>query len=358
MLIFRYLAKEVFVTLVSLTTILILIFMSNQFVHYLNRAVSGQIPGMLVMKLMMLELPTLMGLIVPLGFYVALMVAYGRMYADSEMIILEASGYGPRQLLGHSMLMALVVAGLVWVIMVWASPFVAIERAKLLRTTGIQTLIQTLVPGRFQAISGGREVFYVSAMNREHTKAEDVFLSRLVTKEGHEQWEVLWAKEAYVETEPKSHEDYVILKEGKEYQGQPGRADYRVAEFEKYKARLPHPTLEIKGDIRTFSTKSLWPLNNPDLSKAAELQWRFSVPMMVLTLTLIGVPLSRVNPRSGKYAKLLPAIVVYIFYANLMFIARDWLISGKIPVWLGMWWLHLAVALLGLFFLWRQGLFK
>lgn len=354
MLIFRYLAKEVFITLVSLTTILLLIFMSNQFVHYLNRAASGQIPGMLVMKLMMLELPTLIGLLLPLGFYVALLVAYGRLYAESEMTVLQACGYGPKQLLKHSFIMAMMVAFLVTFIMLWASPYIAAERAKLLRTSGIQTLIKTIVPGRFQAVSGGRDVFYVAAMNRDHTKAKDVFLARLGQKDGQQQWDILWADEAYAEVDPDTYEDYVILQNGKAYQGLPGQADYQVAEFERYKARLPHPKLEIKGDIRTYTTKSLWPLNNPNLTKAAELQWRFSVPLMVLTLTLVGVPLSKVNPRSGKYAKLLPAIVLYIVYANFMFVARDWFIAGKTPVWLGLWWIHFPVALLGLLLIYRN----
>lgn len=354
MLIFRYLAKEVFITLAALTAILLLIFMSNQFVTYLNRAASGQIPAMLVMKLMMLELPLLLGLLLPLGFYVALLVAYGRLYAESEMIVLQACGYGPKQLLQHSFVMAIVVTIAVTIIMMWASPFVAIERATLLRTTGIQTLIQTLVPGRFRAVSSGQQVFYVGSMSRDHTKAQHIFLARLVNKEGPLRWDVLSAEAAFAETEPETFEDYIILQHGKSYQGVPGHADYQVAEFERYKARLPHPSLEIKGDIRTFSTKSLWPLNNPDLMKAAELQWRFSVPLMVLALTLVGVPLSRVNPRAGKYAKLLPAIVIYIIYANFMFIARGWLAVGKTPLWLGMWWVHIPVVLLGLFLIWRN----
>ena len=75
---------------------------------------------------------------------------------------------------------------------------------------------------------------------------------------------------------------------------------------------------------------------------------------MVLTLTLVGVPLSRVNSRSGKYAKLLPAIVLYIIYANLMFVARNWLAVGKTPLWLGMWWIHVLFLLVGLLLLWRN----
>ncbi len=355
MLIFRYLAKEVFITLIALTAILLLIFMSNQFVQYLNRAASGKIPAMLVMKLMMLEMPNLIGFLLPLGFYVALLLAYGRLYAESEMTVLQACGYGPRQLLQHSFIMASIVTVVVSVLMLWASPIISIERSKLLRATGVQTLIQTIMPGRFRAISGGKQVFYVASMNREHTKASHIFLARLVEKNGQDpQWDVLWAKSAFAETEPGSYEDYVILQDGKEYQGKPGHADYQIAEFERYKARLPHPTVEIKGDLHTFSTASLWPPNNPDLPKAVELQWRLSVPLMVLTLTLMGVPLSRVNPRAGKFAKLLPAIVLYIIYANFMFVARDWMLNGKTPVWLGLWWLHIVALVVGLILIYRN----
>jgi lipopolysaccharide export system permease protein len=68
----------------------------------------------------------------------------------------------------------------------------------------------------------------------------------------------------------------------------------------------------------------------------------------------VAVPLSRVNSRAGKFAKLLPAVIIYILYANFMFLARDAMVSGKIPIWIGMWWIHALVLLLGLFLLWRS----
>ena len=354
MLIFRYLCKEVFVTLVSLTAILLLIFMSNQLVLYLNRAASGQIPGLFIMKLMMLELPNLLSLLLPLGFYVALLVAYGRLYAENEMTVLQACGYSPRTLLKHSFIMALVIFLLVLLIMLWGSPLIYKQRALLLRTTGVQTLIQVIAPGRFNEISGGRQIFYVESMNRSHTVAKNVFFAQNAQKNGDEQWELLWADNASTETDPKTFEDYVVLKNGKKYQGVPGHADYQVASFTQYKARLPHPQVSIKEDLRTLKTSKLWPSNNSDRLKAAELQWRFSVPLMVLTLTLVAVPLSRSNSRAGKYANLLPAILIYIIYANFMFVARDWFASGKTPSWLGMWWIHLLVVVLGLLLIWRN----
>ncbi|MFA5960651.1 MAG: LPS export ABC transporter permease LptF [Tatlockia sp.] len=355
MLIFRYLAKEVFITLASLTTILMLIFMSNQFVRYLNRAASGQIPGMIIMKLMMLELPNLMGLLLPLGFYVALLIAYGRLYAESEMTVLQACGYGPSQLLKHSFVMASVVGLFVTLIMVWVSPVINTERTKLIRTSGIQTLIQLIVPGRFQAESKGGYVFYVESMNRSHNEAQNVFLAHYVVRKEMPRWDVLWAKRAFAETDSKTREDFIVLQNGHEYEGLPGQLNYRVAEFDQYKARLPHPKVNgLKKDLRTASFKSLLPLDNEDKTKAAELQWRLAVPIMVFVLTLVAVPLSRVNPRAGKYAKLLPAIVLYIVYANFIFVSRDWITSGKIPWWIGIWWLHLSMALIGIALLWRN----
>lgn len=355
MIIFRYLAKEVFLTLISLTAVLMLIFLSNQFVQYLNRAASGIIPGVIIMKLMMLELPNLMGLLLPLGFYMALLLAYGRLYAENEMTILRASGYGPQQLMRHSLIMAGCVAVIVAVVMLVFSPMIAIERAKLLRSTGIQTLIQTIMPGRFHAINSGNQVFYVQSMSRDHSKAEQVFLAKKTDKNAKIQWDVLWADKAYAQTDPTTAEEYIVLQDGKEYQGVPGHADYQIAEFAHYKARLPHPVIKGLGeDMRTINTSKLWPLNNSDPQKAAELQWRISIPLMVLTLTLIAVPLSRVNARAGKFAKLLPAVIIYILYANFMFVARNATATGKIPLWIGMWWIHLLVLCIGGLLIWRN----
>ncbi len=351
MLVFRYLAKEVFITLVALTSILLLIFLSNQVVIYLNRAASGIIPGMLVMRLMALELPNMLSLLLPLGFYFAILLAYGRLYADSEITVLRACGFG--NLLLYSLIMALFVA-IITGVMVWNNPVIAYKRAKLLQTTGVKTLIQTIIPGRFRAINGGREVFYVQSMNSKHTNAQNIFIARSVNKDNKQAWDVLWADKAFIEQDKNDGLDYLILKNGRKYLGFPGSAELQVASFNNYRSRLPNPEVIVKNDIRAVPFVNLLPYNNADKKKAAELQWRISIPLMVFPLTLISVPLSRVNPRGGKYAKMLPAIIICILYANFMFISRDWIIAGKIPTWIGVWWLHLLVVALGLFLLWRN----
>lgn len=355
MLIFRYLAKEVFVTLFALTSILLLIFMSNQFVRYLAKAASGKIPVAFILKLLALELPMYMGLLMPLGFYMALLLAYGRLYADSEMTVLHACGYGPPRLLKHSLVMASGVAAIVLVILLWVNPAIAVERTKLLRSTGIQVLIQALEPGKFGGLPGGDGVFYVEHMKREHSEAQGVFLARLDKHHKEKGWDVLWADRAYIADNPDTGLHELVLSNGHAYQGQPGQADYRVIKFKQYETPLPEPVVVPKsGDLRAVKTADLWSWDSNEHAKAAELVWRVSIPLMVIVLTVVGVPLSRVNPRSGKYARLLPAILLFILYANFMFVARDAIASGKIAWWLGMGCLHGCMALVGLGLLWRN----
>ncbi|OGV48644.1 MAG: LPS export ABC transporter permease LptF [Legionellales bacterium RIFCSPHIGHO2_12_FULL_42_9] len=348
MLIFRYLAKEVLLTLAALTAILLLIFMSNEFVLYLNRAALGRIPGVILMKLMVLELPMLLGPLLPLGFYVALLLVYGRLYAESEMVVLQAAGFGSNQLLKHSLIMASIVALLLALTVSLGGPLVAQKRNQLLGETGVQVLIQTVAPGRFQALSEGKQVFYIETMNRSHDEANHIFWARQAIKKDHPQWTILWAERGFTQNDKKTGENFIVLQNGHEYQGLPGESNYQIAQFYQYKARLPHPNFRFKEDIREVKTSQLLPYFNLDMRKFAELQWRLSLVLMVFPLTLIAVPLSRVSPRSGKFAKLFPAICIFFIYANLIFVVRDALSDGKIPQWLGIWWVHGLAALLGL----------
>ena len=66
-------------------------------------------------------------------------------------------------------------------------------------------------------------------------------------------------------------------------------------------------------------------------------------------LTLLAVPLSRLRPRQGRYARIGLAILLYFVYSNLLSAAKVWLARGTIPPAIGLWWVHgliVAFALL------------
>jgi lipopolysaccharide export system permease protein len=355
MIVRRYLAREVLITLTALTSILLLIFLSNQFVQYLSRAATGGIPGLVILQLMMLEVPNLLGLLLPLGLYMAVLVAYGRMYAESEMIVLQACGYSQISLIASTMVLALGAAIITGALMIWASPIIAKDRQQLIRGGGVSTLIQAIVPQRFQSLQQGKQVLYVSDMTRDHQQAEGVFLAQKedeLNENGETVWSLVWAEKGFSEFDEQAFQ-FIVLQNGKEYKGSPGLGNFQSISFEQYKVRLPQQNNNsFNQDIRTAPTAELLPINNPDPVKAAEIQWRLSVPLMALVLALLAVPLSKVNPRQGKYAKMLPAIILYVIYANMMFVGRGFIASGVVPIWLGLWWVHGIFLFLASFLIW------
>ena len=71
--------------------------------------------------------------------------------------------------------------------------------------------------------------------------------------------------------------------------------------------------------------------SRPISCKRAELHWRVALPMMCVVLTLLAVPLSRLNPRQGRYARVWVAVVVYFVYSNLISAGKVWIAHGTVP---------------------------
>jgi lipopolysaccharide export system permease protein len=94
-----------------------------------------------------------------------------------------------------------------------------------------------------------------------------------------------------------------------------------------------------------------------DPKDISELQWRLSLPLMVLTLTLLAVPLSSLRPREGRYARVGYAILAYFLYSNLISAARVWMEKGQLDPRLGLWWVHLLMVAVALWLLNRQSPF-
>lgn len=356
MIVRRYLTREILVTLAALTSILMLIFLSNQFVHYLARSADGSFPGMVVLKLMMLEVPNLLGLLLPLGLYMAILVAYGRLYAESEMIVLYACGYTQKKLIMNTMILATIVALITGALMIWASPIIARDRQQLIKGGGVLALIQAVIPQRFEVLNQGKRVFYVTQMSRDRTQAEGIFLVQReeeVQKNGASQWRIVWADRGFSQDDA-DEQSFVVLEKGQQYKGAPGTTKIEAVSFAQYKVRVPQTDdSAYRHDMRTIPSSQLLPVHNEDPAKAAEIQWRLSVPLMAFVLALLAIPLSKVDPRRGKYAKMLPAIILYVLYANGMFIARNWVVTKQVPVWIGLWWIHAIFLLLALFLLRR-----
>jgi lipopolysaccharide export system permease protein len=350
LIVFRYLSREVLVTLSAVSAVLLVIIMSGRFIKYLAQAASGALdPGVLFM-IMGFRLPGFLQLILPLGLFLGILLAYGRLYLESEMTVLAATGMSQQRLL----VITLAPAALVSLLVAWLSfslaPQGATQFSLLINKQDAMTEFDTLVPGRFQALRDGTRVTYTEQLSDDRINLGGVFISekRMSSDQSKDRGiTVLVAEKGHQETKNDGSR-YLILENGYRYDGNPGEANYRAIKYDTYGALLPKPDISDEvTDRDAIATSEL--LNGESTPRnRAELQWRISLPILVFIVTLMAVPLARVNPRQGRFLKLLPAILLYMAYLTILIAARGALEKGKIPQALGLWWVHFIFLAIGL----------
>ncbi len=158
MIVFRYLSREVLITMSAVSAVLLVIIMSGRFIKYLAQAAQGLLdPGSLFM-IMGVRLPGFLQLILPLGLFLGILLAYGRLYLDSEMTVLTATGMSQQRLLAITLAPALFIALLVAWLSLWLAPQGITQMQLLLNKQDAMTEFDTLAPGRFQSMRDGTRV--------------------------------------------------------------------------------------------------------------------------------------------------------------------------------------------------------
>jgi lipopolysaccharide export system permease protein len=344
----RYVLREVVQTWLAVTGVLVAILVSNQLSRVLGQAADNQYGRHVVFDLIALGAVMNLSVIVPVGLLLSVVLTLGRLYHDSEMAALQACGYAPARLLAPLFAFAAVIAvGLAWL------SFFQVPRAdsqvQSLRRSAIkEAQFGQLDAGRFRSFSGGAAVFYA-----ERVDADGVLHNVFVRHESGVRIELALAETATYSKGGPNGMHFVTLFNGRRYEGTPGMSEFRVIEFREHGIPISTPA-DVIGpqDPDTKPTRELW--GTGAASDIAQLQSRASSPLMALVLTLVAVPLSRLRPRQGRYARVGFAIVVYFVYSNLLSAAKVWVEKGELPPAVGVWWVHLAVLGLGLYLVFRE----
>ncbi len=345
-IIFRYITKELYTSLFGIIMVLLIIFMSNQFVHYVHYAASGHITMSAVMRLMSLQIPFLLGYLMPLALYLSILIVFGRLYLDHEMTVMSACGVGPGSFLAVVLSVGITITIVVAGLMLWVEPFLDTQRIKIFYESAAKATVEKVMPKRFQTI-GNDIVFYAEDVEREKLKMHDIFFAQRnkPKPDGTRLWDITIAEsaqEAY-----QNNDRYMVFQNGYRYVGESGLANFQTIQYQEYGLRLAQALPTHSGWPSNASTVELWPLRN-DPKVAAELHWRMAMPVSALVLSLLAFPLSRVNPRGGKFSQLIPAILLYIVYGNFLFLGRAWVRKGLLSFDVGLWWVHGAMALIAI----------
>ncbi len=345
-IIFRYLGRQVLTTMAAVALVLLLIFMSGRFLQYLAAAAEGEYAANVIFIVMGYRLPEFLELILPLSFFLAILLTYGRMYQESEMTVLTACGVSERQVLLLTLGPGLLVAVAVGAMSLWLTPAGIQQVDRIFAEQAQRTGFEMLAPGRFQEIGSGERVTYTRAMSGDKQTLKGVFMA-----EGQDngRFTLMKAKEGKQIVE-EDGERFLVLSEGVRFEGRPGGAAFDAMTFEDYGLRIESPSGVSSGGSREGEpTMDL--MASEAAADQAMVHWRLSLPLLVLVITVLGIPLSRVNPRQGRFFHLLPGIMVFISYLGLLILGRDAIASGQLPTRVGLWGVHLAYLVLGMILL-------
>lgn len=349
MIIFRYLLKEVAKTELAVFLVIMTIFISNKFVRVLDDASEGGIPGHLVMTFIALKIPDLAGMILPLSFFLGVLLAYGRIYADNEMTVLHACGVSEWYVVRVTLILGFVTAMITGVFTLYLSPMASEYEYQIKEQIAADSGLSSLIAGRFQTTGNKKAVVFIHDKNREDNTFEKVFVAQLPDKDKPNSSVIdsslVYAQNGQV-VEDESGTQRLILSEGTRYQNDIENKQFRQVAFDKYYIQIQDQKVAHKRrKLSAIPTQELYQEKTPEAS--AESQWRIAFPLACIIMTLVAVPLSVVNPRQGKFGKMLPALLLFLSYFLLLTAIRSGIEKGTVPQVVGLWPVHFIVLILG-----------
>jgi len=348
----RYLVKEVLTTLLGVALILLLIAISGQLASLFAKVVEGILTVDTVLSMLWLKVIVTLVFILPLSLYLGILLAFSRLYKDSEMVVLAACGMGKfrvlRAVLGLAIFVAIVQGSITLIIAPWAE----VRSQQIYAEVEAQSDVKGIVPGRFKELQEGG-VLYVQEASEDKTEIKNLFVQQRMQNK----LTIISSESGWQYVNKENGDRFIVLNNGSRFEGQVGKDDYAIINFKEHGVRIKErDAAAIRYKHQSTPTMVLYNSDKP--GDKAELQSRISSAILCIVLTLLAVPLSKTSPRQGRYAKLAIALLLYITYTNLLNVARAWLTKGDISPLVGLWWVHIIMIVVALFMLFKQSGFK
>ena len=334
----RYILREVVVSWLAVTGVLLAILLTDQVARVLERAAEGQFPRGVVLELIMLGAVQNIPLVLPVGLLLGIVLALGRLYHDSEMTASQACGAGSRPVMLPVLTFTALLAALLAVLSLYVAPAAA-GRWLELRSEALRAgQFAPITAGKFRMFGGGSTVVYAQGADRDGT-LRHVFVER--DRDG--KLEVALAQRATHAFAEEGNLQVITLYDGERFEGIPGERKFRIVRFAEntIPVRLP---VAGTGAVQLGGATTRALLATRGREELAELHWRIFFPLMALVLGGIAIPLAKLQPRQGRYARMGYAVLIFFVYISLAIAGQKALARGAIPGWFGLWWVHAAVV--------------
>lgn len=343
MLFRRSLIQELITTAVGAFLILFGIVIAQRTGYLIKLAAKGALPNDAIAIILGFTMIRFLPMLLSVSLFLSILMTLSRWYRDSEMIIWLSSGLSIKNLIRPILSFALPIVMIILVLSLWIMPWANQKIDDYRVQLESRDELAAISPGVFKEASNAERVFFVESFDELGNIVKNIFVQSVQ----HQKVGVIVAAEGR-RLKEKNGDHFLVMQNGRRYQGKPNTAEYSVTEFERYAIRI-EPN-EVIPKPPSAQAKSSWSLiKESSNTHLAELQWRVALPISAIILALFAIPLSALDPRAGKSANFILAIVIYVIYSNLISIAQAWIVQGKISPWLGLWPVHLLFLAIAIF---------
>ncbi len=308
----RSLIREFSLIAIAVVGVLLAIILTRMLILMLGKAAVGDILPEAVLGMIAFGILTYLPVLLGIAVFIAVLLALTRSYRDSEMTVWFTSGLSLGAWVKPVLQFALPVAVICALLSLVLSPWSQAQSVEYQRLLESRDEVSNVTPGIFRESRSSDRVFFVDKLSEGDNVVNNVF----VQSTQNNRMGVMVARSGYIET-AENGDRFVILLNGRRYEGTPGTLDYRTVDFDKYALRIePREAKPQAPSSKAMSTLDLIAERKP--GNVAELHWRIALPLAVLIMALFAIPLSFVNPRSGRSWNMILAILVYVLYNNLL----------------------------------------
>ena len=356
MILTRYIAEEVIRPLFTVTATLVTIFVGYSSARYLASAANGLLTTDVLIRLILLKATIALEVLLPVALYLSVVFSLARLESDYELTAMRACGIGTVRVMSIVLAIALVLGIVVLLLSVFVRPWAYTKMHWIEAHAEAEIDIFQVDPGNFLVTQSNNRVVFVENIDPITRRMEGIFLR----SEQEDMVRVTFASRGYQMRNEANANQQLHLIDAHMYEFDRrgtqtlmsiyGRLTLHVARSDPPSVTYSHNDASTMELAQSYDPKDI-----------SELQWRFSNPISVVLLAILGVLLSHSNPRQSRHVKTLGALLVFAVYFNVMGVARRWVQSGAVEPIPGIWWvpalLGIVILLLILphrFWVWRR----
>ena len=331
---------EVLLSTIGVLLIFFFLVVSSRFVGYFEQASEGLIDPSLVFKVVFLRFPDFITLLLPLSFFLGVIITVSRLYSDREIFGYLAGGLSENDLVKYLFPQAMLFFLITLSLSIFLAPYTKELSKEILSLDTIQEQFESVRPK--ELFSFNENDGFIHVENKENN-----ILAEVIIFIQNDDYSSLIIAENLIH-EDLSSKTNLDFKDGVLYQD----IFNQNSSFVSYFGELSVPINNSKNTISGLSLSKLFDFSIK--SSKSQTQWNLSIPLTIFVLLIYAVNFSKVEPRQGRFSVLVPSIFIYILYLSLLILARDSFDEGSIASQNYIWYVHLIFLLFAIFLLFRK----